>query len=213
VNVSLGRHVIRPVIVPVLGFVVAAAIIITIGEIFLHFYDHGLEDELRRREIWFGTLLALAFLGLGAAIVMTKGDSGKQGVLDREVVIGSEPMFASNQVTPVDARLRAGNRGDVADITEGYRLFARSGELGRVLGQVPGGTEGGRTFKGYLYAEGVRGNARELWIPIEAVLDVFPDTRSAFLAIQGDEAEALGWDLPPQSFNRALIVNEPPKTL
>jgi hypothetical protein len=213
VNFSLGRDVIRPVIVPVLGFAVAATVIITIGQIFLHFYDHSLDDEIRRREIWFGTLLALAFLGIGAALVLSKKDSGKPGLLDKDVIIGSKPMFADSGLTPVSSALRTGERGSVADISEGYRLFARSGEFARVIGQVAGGTEGGRTFKGYLYAEGMRGIAKELWIPVEAVLDVFPDTGSAFLAIQGDEAEAFGWNVPPQSFNRALYLNEPPKTL
>lgn len=213
-NFSLGRDVIRPVIVPVLGFALAATAIITIGEIFLNLFDHSmLDDEIRRREIWFGVLLALSFLGIGAALVLSKNNSGKQGLLDRDVIIGSKPMFADNDLTPVTSALRTGERGSVADISEGYRLFARSGEMARVLGQVPGGIEGGRTFKGYLYAEGVRGTAKELWIPVEALLDVFPDSRSAFLAIQGDEAEAFGWDSPPQSFNRALYLQEPPKTL
>lgn len=210
---NIGRDVIRPLLVPVIGFLIVAAIIITIGQVFLHFYDHHFESEIKRREIWFGTLLALAFLGISAAAVLSNKDNGKQTFLDKEVVIGREPFFAHNEVPPVDASLRTGSRGAVADITEGYRLFARSGELARVIGQVPGGTEGGRTFKGYLYAEGVRGNAKELWIPVEAVLDVYPETQSAFLAIQGDESEALGWNLAPQSFDRARFPVEPPKTL
>jgi hypothetical protein len=197
----------------VVGFAILATVIITLGQTFLHFYDHHLESEIRRRELWFGTLLALAFLGIGAALVLKQGDPGKPGLLDRDVVIGRKPIFADNQGAPVDAGLRTGERGAVADISEGYRLFARSGELARVIGQIPGTTEGGRTFKGYIYAEGTRGNARELWIPIEAVLDVYPETHSAFLAIMGDEAESFGWDKAPQSFNRALIINEPPKTL
>ena len=87
------RDIIRPIIVPVLGFLVAAAVIITIGEILLHFYDHSIVDELRRRELWFGTLLAIAFLGLAAWIVTRPADEDKPGLLDREVVIGKEPMF------------------------------------------------------------------------------------------------------------------------
>lgn len=210
---SPGRDVIRPIVVPVLGFALAALCIITIGETLLRLYNHSLAEELRRRELWFGVLLAVAILGIGAALVLKPSNPRKPGLLDREVVIGKRPMFAENDVTPVQSDLRTGDRGVVADITEGYRLFARSGEIARVIGQVPGGTEGGRTFKGYLYAEGVRGGTRELWIPIEAVLDVFPESNSAFLAIMGDEAEAFGWDKAPQSFNRALILHEPPKTL
>ena len=210
---NFARHIVRPVIVPVVGFVVAATFIITIGEILLRLYDHSVLDELRRRELWFGVFLALAVLGVATAIVLKPSNPKKPDVLDREVVIGHHPMFESNDVTPVDDSLRSGDRGSVADISEGYRLFARSGELARAIGQIPGTTEGGRTFKGYIYAQGVRGSGPELWIPIEAVLDVFPETQSAFLAIMGDEAEAFGWDKPPQSFNRALFVQEPPKTL
>jgi hypothetical protein len=40
-----------------------------------------------------------------------------------------------------------------------------------------------------------------MWIPIEAVSAVYPETHSAFLAIAGDEIEAYGWDNPPASFN------------
>jgi len=213
VSFSPGRDVIRPIVVPVLGFALAALFIITIGETLLRLYDHSIAEEFRRRELWFGILMAVAILGAAAALVLKPSKPGKPGMLDREVVIGKQPMFAENDVTPVPSDLRTGDRGTVADITEGYRLFARSGEIARVIGQIPGGSEGGRTFKGYLYAEGVRGGTNELWIPVEAVLDVFPETRSAFLAIMGDEAEAFGWNKPPQSFNRAMILNEPPKTL
>ena len=209
----IGRDVIRPVVVPLVGFAVAAIVIITIGQTLLHFYDHHFESEIRRRELWFGTLLALAVLGIGAALVLRPADPNKPGLLDREVVIGKKPMFEGNDVQPVDASLRTGAKGSVADIAEGYRLFARSGEFARVIGQVPGSSEGGRSFKGYLYAEGSRGQAKSLWIPIEAVLDVFPETNTAFLAIMGDEAEAFGWDVPPQSFDRAKVIIEPPKTL
>jgi hypothetical protein len=128
------------------------------------------------------------------------------------VVIGNEAMFAE-PVSPVEARMRAGGKGLLTDITEGYTLYARNGEFARVIGLVPGGTEAGRTFKGYIYAEGVRGVSKELWIPVEAVLDVYPDTQSAFLAIMGDETESFGWNNPPQSFNRRRVVQEQPKTL
>ena len=164
---NFARDIVRPVIVPVVGFVVAATVIITIGEILLRLYDHSVLDELRRRELWFGVFLALAVLGVATAIVLKPSNPKKPDVLDREVVIGHHPMFESNDVTPVDDSLRSGDRG----------------------------------------------SGPELWIPIEAVLDVFPETQSAFLAIMGDEAEAFGWDKPPQSFNRALFVQEPPKTL
>jgi len=208
VHVDIPKQVIRPFLVPVLSFLVAAALIITIGEILLHLFESDFSSELERKELWFGTLLALAFLGIGALIVSRP----RGGVLDREVVIGRKPMFAE-PVSPVEARLRAGGRGLLSDISEGYTLYARNGEFARVIGMVPGGIEAGRTFQGYIYAQGLRGASRELWIPVEAVLDVYPDTQSAFLAIMGDETESFGWSNPPQSFNRAKVVKELPKTL
>lgn len=196
--------------VPVLAFALAAFFIITIGETLLNLFDADFSSELARRELWFGTLLSLVFLGIGAFIVTRP--RGTKGILDREVVIGSKPMFAE-PVSPVEARMRAGGKGLITDITEGYTLYARNGEFARVIGLVPGGTEGGRTFKGYIYAQGLRKASKELWIPVEAVLDVYPDTHSVFLAIMGDETEAFGWNNPPQSFNRARVVREQPKTL
>ncbi len=41
----------------------------------------------------------------------------------------------------------------------------------------------------------------QMWIPIEAISAVYPETQAAFLAIAGDEIEAYGWDNPPASFN------------
>lgn len=207
-HLDVPKQVIRPLVVPVVSFLISAAIIITIGETLLHLFKPDL-DEFKRKELWFGTLLGLVFLGIGAFLV--RPGQG-EGILGREVVIGRKPMFAA-PVTPVDASARTGGKGTIQDITEGYTLFARSGEFAMVVGLLPGGTEQGRTFKGYIYAEGLRGATKELWIPIEAVLDVYPDTRSAFLAVMGDETESFGWNKAPQSFNRALIVKELPKTL
>jgi hypothetical protein len=208
VHLDIPKQVIRPLVVPVVSFIVAAALIIAIGESLLHLFKPDL-DEFKRKELWFGVLLGLVFLGIGA--FLARPGQG-EGILGREVVIGRKPMF-SPPAPPVDARARTGGKGTIQDITEGYTLFARSGEFARVIGLLPGGTEQGRTFKGYIYAEGIRGATKELWIPIEAVLDVYPDTRSAFLAVMGDETESFGWNKAPQSFNRALIVKELPKTL
>jgi hypothetical protein len=208
VHLDIPKQVIRPLVVPVLSFIIAAAIIITIGESLLHLFKPDL-DEFKRKELWFGVILGLVFLGIGA--FLARPGQG-EGILGREVVLGRKPMFAA-PAPPVDARARTGGKGTIQDITEGYTLFARSGEFAKVIGLLPGGTEQGRTFKGYIYAEGIRGATKELWIPIEAVLDVYPDTRSAFLAVMGDETESFGWNKAPQSFNRSLIVKELPKTL
>lgn len=207
-HLDIPKQVIRPLVVPVVSFVISAAIIIAIGEVLLNLFKPDL-GEFERKELWFGVLLGLVFLGIGAFLV--RPGQG-EGILGREVVIGRKPMFAP-PAQPIDASARTGGKGTIQDITEGYTLFARSGEFAMVIGLLPGGTEQGRTFKGYIYAQGIRGATNELWIPIEAVLDVYPDTRSAFLAVMGDETESFGWNKAPQSFNRALIVKELPKTL
>jgi hypothetical protein len=49
----------------------------------------------------------------------------------------------------------------------------------------------------------------EMWIPLEAVYAVYPETGSAFLAAKGDEIEHFGWNLPPESFRRGQSVHAP----
>lgn len=207
---SIGRNVIRPILFPVLAFLLAAFCIIVIGEILLNLFKAGL-GEFERKELWFGVLWGLLIIGV-AAFAAREPKGHKQGVLDHDVVLGHKPMFVETGA-PIAPGSRSGVKGTVRDISEGYTLYARSGEFARVIGLMPGGTEVGRSFKGYIYAEGLRGASSELWIPVEAVLDVYPETHSAFLAIMGDETEAFGWNKAPLSFNRAQVVKELPKTL
>ncbi len=209
---SIGRSFIRPIIFPIVAFIVVAFFIIGIGEILLHLFESGLA-EFERKELWFGVIWGLLIIGVASLLVRPSHVKGaKKGMLDRDVVIGHKSMFIDS-VAPVAPGSRSGEKGGVRDIVEGYTLYARSGEFAKVIGVMPGGTESGRNFRGYIYAQGVRGVSSELWIPIEAVLDVYPETESVFLAIMGDETEAFGWNKPPISFNRAQVVKELPKTL
>jgi hypothetical protein len=210
VSYSIGRNVIRPIIFPVLAFLLAAFCIITIGEILLNLFKADL-NEFKRKELWFGVLWGLLIIGVGA-LVAREPKGHDQGVLDHEVILGHKPMF-TDAAEPIAPGSRSGVKGSVRDIAEGYTLYARSGKFARVIGMLPGGSEVGRSFKGYIYAQGLRGASSELWIPVEAVLDVYPETHSAFLAIMGDETEAFGWNKAPLSFNRAQVVKELPKTL
>ena len=209
---SIGRNFIRPVLFPIVAFIFVAFIIIGLGEILLHLFESGL-SEFERRELWFGVLWGLLVIGVSALLVRPSHvKHAKKGVLDREVVLGHKPMFVES-APPIAPNSRSGEKGAIRDIAEGYTLYARSGEFAKVIGVLPGGMESGRSFRGYIYAQGVRGASSELWIPIEAVLDVYPETESAFLAIMGDETEAFGWNKPPISFNRAQVITEQPKTL
>jgi hypothetical protein len=109
--------------------------------------------------------------------------------------------------------MRAGREGTVADIAEGYTLYARNGPLAKVLGTVPGSEEYGRRFSGYLYATGLYGASAQMWVPYEAVIAVYPETQSAFLSIKGDETEHFGWTTPPLSVSRKAPRSEGPKGL
>ena len=56
-----------------------------------------------------------------------------------------------------------------------------------------------------LAGAGVKSASKELWIPYEAITAVYPETKAAFLAIKGDETEALGWTAPPEGMTRGKL--------
>ncbi len=195
---KLMRWFVTPVVVPLVVFGIAAAIIIVIGETLLGVHVAG-QSELERLDLWIGLGLALAILA-GAAFVASRPRRA-DSVLDRELVIGNRPFFAP-PLPPIDVAARNGPLGTVDDIGPGFMLYARSGALARVVGVIPGGEEFGRRYRAYLYAQGVHGASDELWIPSEAVMAVYPQTQSAFLAIKGDETETYGWNRPPEQLRR-----------
>jgi len=198
VGAQFGRRIIQPLVVPLGVFVVVAAIIIFIGQTLISLFENG-RTELERPELYFATILALLILGV-AGFLATRPD-GALGPLDRDLAIGSKPMFAP-VLPPIDITARNGVPGTIADLAPGYVLYARSGALANVIDVLKGVEEHGRVRNGLIYAQGVHGASDELWIPIEAVSAVYPETRSAFLAIKGDETEAFGWNRPPMSFSR-----------
>jgi hypothetical protein len=199
------RHFIRPVAVPVGTFIVLAAIIIVIGQSLYNMYESG-RKELERPELYVATGLSLLILGV-CAFIATR-PAGSLGPLDRELAVGKKEIFAP-VLPPVDIYARRGPAGTVSDIQPGYILYARSGALANVIDVLKGVEEHGQVRKGLLYAQGVFGASDELWIPVEAVSAVFPESRSAFLAIKGDETEAFGWNRAPQGFSRNPRPEEP----
>ena len=202
------QNFIRPAVVPLVAAGLAALFIVTIGKTLLHLYEKG-KPELERQELLFGVGLALAVLGIGAFVVSRPRSGGK---FDQPVALGHRAMFEP-PLPPVDVLARNGPLGTVADIKPGDALYAQSGQLAKVIGVLPGGEEWGQRYKGYIYAEGVFGATDELWIPVEAVVEVYPETHSAFLAIKGDETETYGWNRPPAAFVRTPRAPEPPKAL
>ena len=196
----MRQRLIDPFIMPIAVIVVTAALIVLMGESLLSIFQPGdTKDRLDRPELWFALGLSLLII-FGMAFLATR-PKGTTGILEKDVVIGDRPFF-EEPLPPVDVRARSGPLGTIADIGPGYTLYAQNGALAKVNGVLPGGTDYGKRFAGFFYAEGLFGASSELWIPFEAVMSVYPETQSAFLAIKGDETEHFGWSVPPESVRR-----------
>ncbi len=119
-------------------------------------------------------------------------------------------MEGELNLAPIPLSAKYGPEGSVADIVPGYTLYARNGALAETIDVLKSVEDIGGVQRTLIYAKGLYGAQDELWIPIEAVSGVYPDTRSAFLAIAGDEAETFGWNRPPASFSRKERPKETP---
>lgn len=196
----IKRHLIDPFIMPIVFFAILGAIIVTIGESLLALFTPGEDvDRIDRPELWLALGLAALIL-FGFTFLYTR-PKGTLGPVDRDIAIGNRGIFERPE--PVQAELlRQGPVGTVADIQPGYTLYAGNGALATVKGMLPGATDFGKRFAGFIYAEGLKGAPDELWIPVEAVMSVYPETQSALLAIKGDETDYFGWDEPPESLRR-----------
>lgn len=186
------------VAIPVGFLIVIGIVIIAIGNLFLTSHIPGDKDRLSRPELWVGVGILLGIITLMAILSRMPEDAG---FLGKEVAVGSVGMW-DDALPPVDPRVKYGALGTVSDITEGYTLYAASGALAIVRGVLPGGVDYGRKFSGMLYAQGVKSASKEIWAPLEAVTSVYPEAKAAFLAISGDETEALGWTNPPEGMTR-----------
>lgn len=185
---------------PVIVTLVVVGGFALIGESLLALFQPGdTKDRLDRPELWGALALALVIIG-GAGFLATR-PKGTTGPLEDPVVIGNQPFF-EDPLPPVSTLARTGELGTVADIGPGYTLYAQSGALAEVVGVLPGGSDFGKRFAGFFYATGMHGASDELWIPFEAVMSVYPESKSAFLSIKGDETEHFGWNVPPESVRR-----------
>jgi hypothetical protein len=203
---KIYRELIMPAVVPIAVMVLTGILVVGIGEALLHLVDPNAGSELERPELWVATFLSLVVLGV-CAFIATR-PPGTLGKLDQPIAIGSRPMLAP-PLPPVDVQARRGELGTLNDVTAGYTLYARNGALATVREVLPTAREDfGHLRQGLIYAQGVFGANDEMWIPGEAVAAVYPETRSAFLAIGGDEIEFLGWHRPPASFRRTPAKEE-----
>jgi len=188
---NFGKLFLRPIIILVIVFALAVGFVIGYGEWLLSATDSTIEkDSFARPEIWVAVIS-------GAVIVLVAGlvaysPAGRFAFLERGQIVGREPIFAPPAPGP-SAVARSGTTGSVGQIDQGYTLFLQDAPLAYVIGTVPGR----RGQSGYLYAAGFEGNARQIWVPVEAVADVYPDSRSAFLTARGMNPN--DWTVIPES--------------
>jgi hypothetical protein len=214
---GFARAILRPAFVFIVVAAIVFAIIIAIGTTLLHLHPEinvagtpNLEvmvHEFLRPELITAFLLSLLVLVLGAFLSRPPAEPRR---LDEAVAIGKTPIFAPVAPPPTDEEAtHRGPLGTWADIQPGFTLYARNGPLATVVAVLPAEEEYGKTRRGLLYANGLFGANEEMWIPVEAVYAVYPETHSAFLAAKGDEIEHFGWNLPPESFRRGQAMHTP----
>jgi len=190
---NFGKLFLRPIILLVIVFAFVVGFVIGYGEWLLTVTDSSIDkDSFARREVWVAIISSAAIVVVAGLIAYSP--PGRFAFLERSQLIGKEPIFAPPSPGPA-AIARSGSTGSVAQVAAGYTLFAKDTPLAYVIGTVPGRRGQG----GYFYAAGFDGNARQIWIPVDAVADVYPDTRSAFLAMRGTDPAAYGWTTMPES--------------
>ncbi len=199
---------IRPAIVAIIAATITGLLIFGIGHLLLHVAEHTITDERERPALGRGLALTVGILAI--ASFLASRPAGALGPLDKQVAIGKSPMEGELNLTPIPLSVKYGPEGSVADIAPGYTLYARNGALAETIDVLKSVEDVGGVQRTLIYAKGLYGAQDELWIPIEAVSGVYPDTRSAFLAIAGDEAETFGWNRPPASFLRKERPKETP---
>src|ERR671910_90558 len=186
---GFARAFLRPAFVFLLVAAIVAFLIVGIGQLLLALHpqlEHGevsgfaaTVQEFIRPDLLTALGLSLVVLFAGAFLARPRGEPRP---LDEPVAIGERPFFAPVSPPPTDEEVtRRGPLGTWADIAPDF----------------------------ILYASGLYGANDEMWIPLEAVYAVYPETGSAFLAAKGDEIEHFGWNLPPQSFRRGPGVHTP----
>jgi hypothetical protein len=214
---GFARAILRPAFVFIGVAAIVFAIIIVIGTLLLRLHPEVevgvtptlevMVTEFLRPELLTAFALSLLILVLGAFLSRPPAEPRR---LDEPLALGKTPIFAPPAPPPTDEEAtRRGPLGTWADVQPGFTLYARNGALATVVAVLPAEEEYGKTRRGLLYANGLFGANDEMWIPVEAVYAVYPETRSAFLAAKGDEIEHFGWNLPPASFRRGQALHEP----
>jgi hypothetical protein len=207
---GFARAFLRPAFVFLLVALIVAGLIVGIGNLLLHLHPEVIVSEFTRPDLV--VALGLAFLVLILGAVLARPGKTERAI-DEPVMIGETPFFAPVAPPKTDeAAAMRGASGTWADIQPGFTLYARNGPLAKVVALLPAEEEYGKTRRGVIYANGLYGANDEMWIPVEAVYAVYPETGSAFLAAKGDEIEHFGWNLPPASFRRGQELHAAPSS-
>lgn len=201
-------RLIRPLLVCLLAILITAGLIVLIGETLLNVHDVDITSEFKRKELWLGVGLTVGILAVAGFLFSRP--TGALGPLDKEVAVGDKPMRGELVGAVSNVEERNGPAGTIEDIGLGFTLYARNGALAEVGDVLRSVEDIGSTNRTLIYARGLHGADDDLWIPVEAVTNVYPQTRSAFLAVAGDEIESLGWNRPPASFGRVERPKETP---
>ena len=208
----MGRYIavrwIRPASVAIVAALLTGFGIYLIGHLLLRMSDHSVTQELQRKELWIGLALTVGILAI--ASFLASRPAGALGPLDRPVAIGKTPISGELNSATIPLTAKYGAEGTVADLAQGYTLYARNGAFAEIIDVMKSVEDIGGVQRTLIYAKGLYGGQTELWIPIEAVSGVYPESSSAFLAIAGDEAETFGWNRPPLSFSRTERPKETP---
>lgn len=210
---GFGYHFVRPAAVFVGALIAVAAIVLGIGTLLLKLHPGGivrgnLVSEWIRPDLIAALLIAVLVLAGCAFLARPKAHPD---ALDAHRAIGKTDFDAAS-LAVIPPSVRRGQPGAVGDIREGFTLYAQNGALATVLGLLPGEEEYGRRRRGIIYATGLHGANEEMWIPVEAVMSVWPETGAVFLAAKGDEMEHFGWNRPPASFRRTPAGHDVPKS-
>jgi hypothetical protein len=204
---GFARAFLRPAFVFIFVALIVGLLIVGIGTLLLRLHPEIITNEFLRPDLLVALGFSLIVLFAGAFLARPRDEPHR---LDEPVAIGERPFFAPVEPPPTDeAATMRGPLGTWSDIQPGFTLYARNGPLAKVIALLPAEEEYGKTRRGILYASGLYGANDEMWIPIEAVYAVYPETQSAFLAAKGDEIEHFGWNRPPQSFRRGQAIHTP----
>ena len=190
---DFGKLFLRPFVVVVTVVAVAVGWVVGYGEALLAVVDHSIDrNSLARPEIWVAVIPCALIVIL--ATVIAYSPKGRFAFLERNTLIGRESIFAP-PAPGVGTLARSGGLGRASDVTEGWAVYGNDEPMGRVVGIVPGRRGDG----GYLYVNGFAGQARQVWVPTDAIHEVYPATRSVFLRMRGQDPAAYGWTTMPES--------------